>query len=116
MLNLNASRKRIGTIHTNACSYLLRSVHNKLFGPADMTAVSAAIYRALKPGGVYIVVDHVAKAGSGLRDTETLHRIDPAQVKAEALAAGFLLERESQSCATRRTITASGFSTARSAA
>lgn len=70
--------------------------HNKLFGPADMTAVNAAIYRALKPGGVYIVVDHAAQAGSGLRDTETLHRIDPVKVKIEALAAGFALEGESQ--------------------
>jgi hypothetical protein len=32
--------------------------------------------------GVYIVVDHAAAAGSGLPDTETLHRIDPAVVKA----------------------------------
>lgn len=70
--------------------------HNKLFGPADMAAVNAAIYRALKPGGVYIVADHAAAAGSGLRDTETLHRIDPATVKAETLAAGFVLEAESQ--------------------
>jgi len=69
--------------------------HNKLFGPADMAAVNAAVYRALKPGGVFIVADHAAEAGSGLRDTETLHRIDPAQVKAEALAAGFVLEEES---------------------
>jgi predicted methyltransferase len=52
-----------------------------------MTAVSTAIYRALKPGGFYIVADHAAAAGSGQRDTETLHRIDPAQVKAAPLAA-----------------------------
>jgi len=74
----------------------IHDFHNKLFGPADMTTVSAAIYSALKPGGVYIVLDHAAAAGSGLRDTETLHRIDPAQVKVEALAAGFVLEGESQ--------------------
>jgi predicted methyltransferase len=73
----------------------LHDFHNKLFGPADMTAVTSAIFRALKPGGVYLVVDHVAAAGSGVRDTETLHRIDPATVKAEALAAGFVLEAES---------------------
>jgi predicted methyltransferase len=42
------------------------------------------------------VADHVAAPGSGLRDTETLHRIDPAIVKAEALAAGFVFEGESQ--------------------
>lgn len=73
----------------------LHDFHNKLFGPADMTAVNAAIYRALKPGGVYLVLDHAAAAGSGLRDTETLHRIDPEKVKSETLAAGFVLEAES---------------------
>jgi predicted methyltransferase len=70
--------------------------HNKLFGPADMAAVNASIYRALKPGGVYIVADHAAESGSGLRDTEGLHRIDPAVVKSEAAAAGFIFEGESQ--------------------
>lgn len=73
----------------------LHDFHDKLFGPADMAAVNAAIYRALKPGGAYLVLDHAAEAGSGLRDTETLHRIDSTTVKTEALAAGFVLEAES---------------------
>jgi predicted methyltransferase len=49
----------------------------------------------LKPGGLYIVLDHSAEKGSGLRDTETLHRIDEASVKSEVLAAGFKLAGES---------------------
>src|SRR5205823_649231 len=61
---------------------------------ADVVAVNRAVYAALKPGGVYIVVDHAAQPGSGLRDTESLHRIDPAAIKREALAAGFVLEAE----------------------
>ena len=69
--------------------------HNKMFGPADMTAVNAAIYRALKPGGTYIVIDHAAAKGSGVRDTETLHRIDPVLVKKEVLSAGFAFAGES---------------------
>src|SRR6185295_11581017 len=63
--------------------------HDKLFGPLDVAAVNKAIYNALKPGGVYVVLDHAAEAGSGLRDTETLHRIDPETVKKEVTAAGF---------------------------
>ena len=47
------------------------------------------VYAALKPGGVFLVIDHVAEKGSGLRDTDTRHRIDPATIKAEVLAAGF---------------------------
>jgi predicted methyltransferase len=71
-------------------------LHDKFFGPADIDAVNKAIFDALKPGGVYIVLDHVAQAGSGLRDTDTLHRIDPAQVKKEVLAAGFVFAGESK--------------------
>jgi len=71
--------------------------HDSIFGPADIAVVNKAIYDALKPGGVYVVLDHVAQAGSGLRDTETLHRIDPAAVKKEVLAAGFVFEGEDNS-------------------
>jgi predicted methyltransferase len=63
--------------------------HNPSFGPIDITAMNKAIFSALKPGGIYIVLDHAAEAGSGARDTNTLHRIDPAQVKQEVTAAGF---------------------------
>jgi predicted methyltransferase len=41
-------------------------------------------------------VDHVAEAGSGLRDTDTLHRIDPAIVRKQVTAAGFVFEGESR--------------------
>jgi len=57
--------------------------------PADLLPLNQAVFAALKPGGVYIVVDHAAPAGSGVTDTKTLHRIDPAVVKKDVLAAGF---------------------------
>jgi predicted methyltransferase len=63
--------------------------HNPSFGPIDIASMNKAIFNALKPGGTYIVLDHAAEAGSGTRDTNTLHRIDPAQVKQEVAAAGF---------------------------
>jgi len=62
---------------------------------ADTAAMNKAIYNALKPGGLYIVVDHNAAPGSGTRDTQSLHRIDPAIIKSEVTAAGFMLEAES---------------------
>jgi predicted methyltransferase len=61
-----------------------------------VAAMNKAIYAALKPGGIFIVLDHAAQAGSGLRDTDTLHRIDPAQVKTEVEAAGFKFVGESK--------------------
>ena len=65
-------------------------------GEAALNAFDAAVFKALKPGGTYIVIDHAAAPGSGLRDTETLHRIDPAIVKKEVEAAGFRFVGESR--------------------
>ena len=62
---------------------------DKFMGPTDLKILNAAVFAALKPGGLYVIVDHSAEAGSGLRDTETLHRIDEATVKQQVLAAGF---------------------------
>jgi predicted methyltransferase len=70
-------------------------LHDPFFAPADLARINAAVFKALKPGGVYLVVDHRADAGSGLRDTNTLHRIDEAAVKSEVEAAGFQLVAES---------------------
>lgn len=64
-------------------------LHDDFMGPADIAKVNKAVFDALKPGGVFVVLDHTAKAGTGLADTDTLHRIDPAVVKKEVEAAGF---------------------------
>jgi predicted methyltransferase len=70
-------------------------LYDKFMGPADVRAFNKAVFAALKPGGVYVVLDHAAVAGSGIDATETLHRIDPARVKADVLAAGFKLDATS---------------------
>jgi len=70
-------------------------LHDKFMGPADVPAFNKAVFAALKPGGVYVVLDHAAVAGSGLSATDTIHRIDPATVKAEVTAAGFKFDGES---------------------
>jgi predicted methyltransferase len=69
-------------------------IHN--IAGVDLHAVNRAVFDALKPGGVYVVLDHSAAAGSGVRDTSTLHRIDAEAVKAEVLAAGFVLDAQSE--------------------
>ena len=61
----------------------------------QIAALNKAIFDALRPGGVYFVLDHAAAAGSGARDTNTLHRIDAETVKQELKAAGFELVGES---------------------
>ena len=61
----------------------------------DVASFDKTIFGMLKPGGVYLVLDHAAEAGSGFRDTSTLHRADPEAVKKEVESAGFKLEAES---------------------
>jgi predicted methyltransferase len=70
-------------------------LYDKFMGPADVPGFNKAVFAALKPGGVYVVLDHAAMAGSGISATDTLHRIDPARVKSDVLAAGFKLDGES---------------------
>ena len=57
--------------------------------------VNAAVFDALRPGGLYVIVDHHAVAGSDLAAADSLHRIDIEAVKREVTAAGFVLEAES---------------------
>ena len=55
----------------------------------DIAAFNKAVLASLKPGGIYIVIDHAAEKGSGFTATSTLHRSDPDAVKAEVMASGF---------------------------
>ena len=71
-------------------------MHMKVFPAGTAAKTNAEIFKSLKPGGVFLVVDHEAKAGSGITAADTLHRIDIAAVKAEVAAAGFRFEGESQ--------------------
>ncbi len=69
--------------------------HNAMLGSPDMKQFDMAVYSSLKPGGVFIVEDHAAAAGHGTRDTNTLHRIDPAAVRQEVESVGFKFVGES---------------------
>lgn len=70
--------------------------HDPFMGPVDMVAFDKKVFAALKPGGLFVVIDHVAPSGSGISDTNTLHRIDPAVVKQEVEAAGFVFDGASE--------------------
>lgn len=68
--------------------------HDTVWLKVDREKMNRAVYRALAPGGVYGIVDHSAKAGTGLADAETLHRIDESVVRREIESAGFRLAGE----------------------
>lgn len=62
--------------------------------PFDISAYNKAIYDALKPGGLYIVLDHSAKPDAAADVTSKLHRIQQDVVKKEVTAAGFTFVAE----------------------
>ena len=70
-------------------------MHADFMGPVDVAAMNKAIFKALKPGGTYIVLDHADDVGRGIQDVNNLHRIDPTVVRQEVEAAGFIFEGES---------------------
>jgi predicted methyltransferase len=70
-------------------------LYDKHMAPVDVAVFNKGVFSALKPGGIYVVLDHAALAGSGIGATDSLHRIDPARVKTDVMAAGFTLDAES---------------------
>jgi predicted methyltransferase len=60
-----------------------------------MVPFNEGVFRALRPGGIYFIVDHAAPVGSGYADTNTTHRIDGEIMKTDIAAVGFVLEEES---------------------
>lgn len=70
-------------------------LHNKQYD-TDAAVINKRVYDSLKPGGIYLIVDHRAAKGAGIGVTETLHRMDEDILKREVQAAGFRLVAESQ--------------------
>lgn len=70
-------------------------LHLRPFGEGTAAAVNERAFRALRSGGYYVIIDHFAADGSGLAATNSLHRIDRAQVIREVEAAGFVVDGES---------------------
>ncbi len=62
----------------------------------DISKVDKLIYDAIKPGGVFIVLDHAAAPGTPIDPDDKLHRIDPAHVKKQLESSGFKFESESK--------------------
>jgi predicted methyltransferase len=70
--------------------------HITYYGFGDLAQINRAAFAALKPGGLYVVIDHSAIAGTPpSADRNSLHRIDQAAARHEIEAAGFVLDGES---------------------
>jgi len=70
--------------------------HDTFWMKVDRDKMNKAIFAALKPGGVYCVIDHSGRAGTGATEVQTIHRIEDKVVKEEIEKAGFKLAAESQ--------------------
>jgi predicted methyltransferase len=63
---------------------------------AELAAFNKMVFDQLKPGGVYLVIDHAASPGTAKEVMTSLHRIDPEVVKKQLAAVGFVFEAESK--------------------
>jgi len=70
-------------------------LHVAEYGPVDMAAFNKRVYDALKPGGIYFILDHQANPGTDDAGIAKVHRIEKATVIKEVTAAGFKLVGES---------------------
>lgn len=68
--------------------------HDTVWQKTDRAKMNKAIFAALKKGGVYAIVDHSGRPGTGATETETFHRIEEKTVRDEVEAAGFKLAGE----------------------
>ena len=68
---------------------LMFNYHDFGYANINRAAMNAAIFAALKPGGVYVVADHAGRPGTGISESGTLHRVEEAFVRKEVEAAGF---------------------------
>jgi predicted methyltransferase len=73
---------------------LMFNYHDLGFMGVDRAAMNRAVFRALKPGGLFVVADHSGRTGTGISESGTLHRIEKEFLRKEVEAAGFKLLEE----------------------
>jgi predicted methyltransferase len=73
---------------------LMFNYHDLGFLQVDRAAMNKAVFKALKPGGTYVIADHSGRPGTGISESGTLHRIEQAFLQKEVEAAGFKLVAE----------------------
>lgn len=75
--------------------FMSQLYHDQIWQKVDVAKMNKAIFDALKPGGVFFVIDHTGPGVTTVEQIDKSHRIEPALVRAQVLAAGFKLAAES---------------------
>jgi predicted methyltransferase len=73
---------------------LMFNYHDLGFLGVDRAAMNKAVFKALKPGGFFVIGDHSGRPGTGISESGTLHRIEEAFLRKEVESAGFKLAAE----------------------
>ena len=73
---------------------LMFNYHDLGFLGVDRAAMNKAVFKALKPGGFFVIADHSGRPGTGISESGTLHRVEEAFLRKEVEAAGFKLAAE----------------------
>jgi len=73
---------------------MVMAYHDIFLTDEDRGALNKKVFAALKPGGVYGIIDHDAGVGAGSTKVQALHRIEKKVVVDEIQAAGFKLGGE----------------------
>jgi predicted methyltransferase len=73
---------------------LMFNYHDLGWMGVDRAAMNSAVFRALKPGGLFVIADHAGRPGTAITESGTLHRIEEAFLRGEVEAAGFRLLEE----------------------
>ena len=68
---------------------LIFNYHDLGYLGVDRSRMNAAIFAALKPGGLYVIADHAGGPGHRHLRVGTLHRIEESFLRREVEAAGF---------------------------
>jgi predicted methyltransferase len=68
--------------------------HDFVWQKVDRDRMNRAVFQALKPGGVFAVIDHSGRPGTGVTEVQTVHRIEEKALREEIERAGFKLAGE----------------------
>ena len=74
--------------------FVLTHLNYHDLAPEARVQMNRRVFASLKSGGIFGVVDHSAKEGSGNSAVKTLHRIDKLLVIKEVAGAGFKLVKD----------------------
>jgi predicted methyltransferase len=78
-------------VHDLDAVIMILFYHDTVWQKTDREKMNRSIFAALKSGGVYGIIDHSGREGTGTTETQTLHRIEEKVVREEVEKAGFKL-------------------------